>query len=182
MPAPVRVAIVAAVAENGVIGHAGGLPWHLSSDLKLFRRLTIGKPIIMGRRTYQAIGRPLDSRDNIVVTRNPGFDAPDILIAADVDAALTMAHELARRRGADEIAVIGGAQIYQAVLPVTDRIYLTRVDAAPEGDTFFPELVARDWHEVDRAVFQAGANDDHDFTFVTLDRRSASRSAKTSVS
>lgn len=170
MPEPARLVMVVAVAENGVIGRQGTLPWRLSSDLKLFRRLTLGKPLIMGRKTFASIGKPLDGRDNIVVTRNAAFDVPGVDVAGGIETALRLARERAGERGADEIAVIGGAQIYQAVLPLTDRIYLTRVHASPEGDTFFPDVAAEDWREVGRERFAAGPKDDCDFTLVTLER------------
>lgn len=170
MPEPAHLVMVVAVAENGVIGRQGDLPWRLSSDLKLFRRLTLGKPLIMGRKTFESIGKPLDGRDTIVVTRNPDFDAAGTLVADSFEAALRLGRDCAGARGADEIAVIGGAQIYRAAMPYTDRIYLTRVHAAPEGDTVFPGLAEADWREAAREPFAAGPKDDHDFTLVTLER------------
>ncbi|MGI9381971.1 MAG: dihydrofolate reductase [Methyloligellaceae bacterium] len=181
MPEPVRLVMVVAVAENGVIGRQGGLPWRLSSDLKLFRRLTLGKPLIMGRKTFESIGKPLDGRDNIVVTRSSGFHAPGISVADGIETALRLARDCAQARQAEEIAVIGGAQIYEAALPFTDRIYLTRVHAAPEGDTFFPDLREADWREVSRERFAAGPKDDCDFTLVTLERLRPRESAGAKV-
>ncbi|MET0640773.1 MAG: dihydrofolate reductase, partial [Hyphomicrobium sp.] len=121
------VSLVVAVSENGVIGRAGALPWRLSSDLKTFRRLTMDKPIIMGRKTFQSIGKPLDRRDNIVVTRDPSFEVAGVSTCETIGDALTLARVLAKTRGADEIMVIGGVDIFDATLPVADRIYLTRV-------------------------------------------------------
>lgn len=166
----VMLSLIVAVAENGVIGKDGGLPWRLSSDLKTFRRLTMGKPIIMGRRTFQSIGKPLDGRDNIVVTRDPNFVAPGVSVADSVADALTLARVMARTRGADEIMVIGGADIYKVALPAADRIYLTRVHASPDGDRHFPELPSEDWREVSREALPQGERDAHPSTLIVLER------------
>ncbi len=164
-----RVAFVVAVAENGVIGRAGGLPWRLSSDLKHFRRLTINKPVIMGRKTYASIGKPLDGRDNIVLTRQKGFAAEGVEVVAAPEAALALAARKAKARGAEEIAVIGGGEIYAALLAQADRIYLTRVHAAPDGDaTFALDMAA--WRETERAEMPRTDKDAHAATFITLDR------------
>ena len=141
------LSLIVAVAENGVIGKDGGLPWRLSSDLKAFRRLTMGKPIVMGRRTFQSIGKPLDGRDNIVVTRDPHFEVPGVSAVATIDEALTLARILATTRGAGEVMVIGGADIYETLLPLADRIYLTRVHASPQGDRHFPPLEPAEWRK-----------------------------------
>ncbi|MGQ0457077.1 MAG: dihydrofolate reductase [Hyphomicrobium sp.] len=165
-----KISLVVAVAENGVIGKNGGLPWRLSSDLKTFRRLTMGKPIVMGRRTYESIGKPLDGRDNIVVTRDAAF-APDGVSTADsVGDALTLARVLARTSGADEVMVIGGAAIYEATLPIADRIYLTRVHAAPEGDRRFDALKPNVWTEQSREPLPQGPKDEHAATLIVYDR------------
>lgn len=166
----VRIALVVAVAENGVIGNDGALPWRLSSDLKFFRKITMNKPVIMGRKTYDSIGKPLDGRDNIVVTRNRKFQAPGIVVAFDLEQALRLARERAAERGANEISVIGGAEIYSLVLPQADIIYLTEVHAAPEGDTLFPEFDKTAWCEVSRVRHSAGTKDSADFSFVVLER------------
>lgn len=165
-----NLSLIVAVAENGVIGKDGGLPWRLSSDLKTFRKLTMGKPIIMGRRTFQSIGKPLDGRDNIVVTRDPFFEAAGVSVTASVADALTLARVLGRTRGADEIMIIGGADIYAAALPVADRIYLTRVHASPEGDRYFPELDAKDWREVSSEPLPKGERDAFPTTLKILER------------
>ncbi|MEQ1717985.1 MAG: dihydrofolate reductase [Hyphomicrobium sp.] len=165
-----NLSLIVAVAENGVIGKDGGLPWRLSSDLKTFRRLTMGKPIVMGRRTVQSIGKPLDGRDNIVVTRDPFFEVAGVSNADSIADALTLARVLARTRGADEIMVIGGAAIYAAVLPQANRIYLTRVHAKPEGDRHFPELDPAEWHEVSREGLPQGERDEFPATLVVLER------------
>lgn len=167
----VKVAFVVAVAENGVIGRNGDLPWRLSSDLKLFRRLTMGKPIVMGRRTWESLPkRPLDGRDNIVVTRNADFKADGAYVVTSVDAALTLARELAEARNVDEIAVIGGAQIYQDTLNQADRVYWTQVHGAPEGDTIFPPLDAEIWREVGREAIPRTERDQYAATLKIMDR------------
>ncbi len=131
------ITLVAAVATNGVIGNAGGLPWSIPDDLRRFRQLTIGRPVIMGRATYDSIGRPLDGRTNIVLTRNSHFDAPGVHRASDPTAAMSAARRL---HGSDaEICIIGGAEVYRIFLPLADRIELTMVALAPSGDTFFPD-------------------------------------------
>ncbi len=166
----VRIALVAAVAENGVIGRQGRLAWHLSSDLKFFRKVTMNKPLIMGRKTFESIGKPLDGRDNIVITRNTAYEAPGIFTAVSLEEALELAHEKAGARSADEIAVIGGAQIYELALPRADRIYLTEIHASPNGDTWFPELDKAQWRETSRERFAAGPGDSAGYSFVVLER------------
>ena len=168
---PARIALVVAVAENGIIGNGGRLPWRLPSDLKRFRKLTMGKPIIMGRKTYASIGRPLPGRDMIVVTRQAGFAAPDVNVAGSFEEALVAAQTLAARRGVDEVAVIGGEQIFRPALAVADRIYLTLVHASPAGDTHFDLPDPRLWRETAREPMQQAANDQFPADFITLDRR-----------
>jgi len=165
-----RIALVVAMAENRVIGADGGLPWHLSSDLKYFKRVTMGKPIVMGRRTYKSIGRPLPGRDNIVITRNPDFAPDGVHVTRDVAAALALAHELAKEKGADEICIIGGGEIYRQTLPLADRVYLTEVHMTADGDTVFPEQDPADWREVSREMHEAGEKDSTAFSLVVLDR------------
>jgi dihydrofolate reductase len=165
-----RISLVVAVAENGVIGKDGRLPWRIPSDLKRFRALTMGKPVIMGRRTFQSLAKPLDGRDNIVVTRDPDFGSNGVVAVASFEAALTVARERAQARGADEVMVIGGAEIYRAALPLADRIYLTRVHASPAGDTLFPEPPSADWHIVSQEELARGPNDEHAATLFVLDR------------
>lgn len=160
-----RITLIVAIAENGVIGRDGGLPWHISTDLKAFRRLTIGKPVIMGRKTFQSLKAPLDGRLNIVVTRDRHFAPAGAVTAHNLEAALAMA----RDTGADEAAVIGGADIFRLALPLADRIQLTEVHAAPPGDTTFTIDRSR-WREAARQRLPAGPKDDHDISFVTLER------------
>jgi len=164
------VCFVVAVAENGVMGREGELPWRQSTDLKLFRRLTLGKPVIMGRKTFESIGKPLDGRDNIVVSRDPSLRGEGIVVAASPAAALVLGRDLAAARNSDEIAVIGGAQIFRALLAQADRIYLTRVHAAPAGDTYFPPLELAQWREASRETLARSARDEHPATLVVLER------------
>jgi len=162
--------IVVAVAENGIIGKDNGLSWRMPSDLKRFRRITMGKPLIMGRKTFQSIGRPLPGREIVVVTRDKSFRAEGIHIVHSPQEAVAKAQELAAKMGADEVIVAGGAAIYAALLPCASRIDLTRVHAAIEGDAAFPSLDPKEWYETGREGHEAGAGDDHGYTLITLSR------------
>jgi len=137
------LSLIVAVAENGVIGREGTLPWHISADLKRFKQLTMGHAIIMGRRTWESLGRPLPGRRSIVVSRNPNFTATGAEVAPSLDAALQLAS------ANSEAFVIGGASLYEAALPKADRLYMTRVLASVEGDTFFPAFDANQWRKVE---------------------------------
>jgi dihydrofolate reductase len=165
------ISLIVAVAENGVIGRDGGLPWRLSSDLKTFRRLTMDKPIVMGRRTFESIGKVLDGRDNIVVTRDFNFAVEGISTCETVTDALTLARVLATTRGADEVMVIGGVRVFEAALPVADRIYLTRVHANVEGDRYFPPLDEAVWVEAGKQALPQGDRDDFASTLYIYERR-----------
>lgn len=156
---PARLALVAAVARNGVIGADGDMPWRLSSDLKHFRALTMGHAVIMGRKTFQTIGRPLDGRTNIVLSRDPTFAADDVTVVSDLVTAIESARADAARRGDDEIFVIGGGTLYAEALPLADRLYITHVDVEPEGDTRFPPIDEALFQEVDRAPLPRGPRD-----------------------
>ena len=162
--------MIVAVAENGVIGAKGGLPWRMSSDLKTFRRLTMGKPIIMGRKTFQSLKKPLDGRDNIVVSRDPLFEAPGTSIMESVSDAIVLARTLAVTKGEDEIMIIGGAEIYRAAFGKANRIYLTRIHGKPGGDVHFPELDPAEWTEVSSEPIEKGERDEYSATLVVLDR------------
>lgn len=167
----VRISLVVAVAENGVIGANGSLPWRMSSDLKTFRRITMGKPVVMGRRTFATLKRPLDGRDNIVVTRDPFFEAPGVTVTNSLADALTIARTLAWTKGEDEVMVIGGAEIYAAVLPQADRIYWTQIHAAPEGDVRFPVLDLSEWSQISAEPLPQTEHDDHAATLKVFERR-----------
>ena len=173
MSGRVRIALVVAVAENGVIGRGGQLPWRLPSDLKHFRRLTLDKPILMGRKTYQSIGRPLDRHDTIVLSRRGGDYPSGVRVAASLSEALALAHALALERGTEEIAVIGGAEVFRAALPRAERIYLTLVHARPEGESTLEPFDPAEWHEVLRREMCRGSDDEHRAEFITFERRGA---------
>lgn len=157
-----RVFLVAAVAANGVIGARGKLPWHLPEDLKHFKALTLGHPVIMGRRTWESLGRALPGRENIVVTRAAGYEAPGASVAASLDAALALCI------GESVAFVIGGAELYAAALPIADGLVLTEIHRDFEGDTHFPAIDRKDWRETQRKP-QAGA-DGLRFDFVLYER------------
>jgi dihydrofolate reductase len=163
------VSLVVAVAANGVIGRDNRMPWHLPEDLAYFKRLTLGHPVVMGRKTYESIlvtlGKPLPGRTNIVVTRQPGFSAPGCTVAASVDAALAAA------RDADEVFVIGGAEIYRLALQRADRVYLTRIDAAFAGDIRFPALDPAEWREASREDHPPAGERAFGFAFLRYERR-----------
>ena len=167
-----RIAFVVAASKNGIIGRDGALPWKLSSDMRFFKTITMGKPLIMGRKTWESLPRrPLPGRDNIVLTRTRGYSAPGATVVSDPEAALSKEAMFARRAGSDEIAVIGGGEIFSLMLPRADRVYLTEVDLETEGDTRFPALDPAHWREVGRERFPRGDKDDAAFTIRTLDRR-----------
>jgi dihydrofolate reductase len=174
--APTAIVIVAAIADNGVIGREGGLPWRLRSDMKHFRSATWGKPVLMGRKTYQTLRRPLPGRTNIVITRHRNFFAPGVLVAPDLEKALAIARGDALRRGGVEIAVIGGAEIYAQTLMLAERIVLTLVHMDAEGDTTFPPIARDLWEQTERVEHTAGAGDEAAFAFVTYRRRCATES------
>jgi dihydrofolate reductase len=167
----VRIAFVVAVAENGVIGRAGRLPWRLPSDLKQFRKLTLGKPIIMGRKTYQSIGKPLDQRDTIVLSRGADSYPQGVRVAASLEEALSLGRTLARLRAVDEIMIIGGAEVFRAALPRAELVYLTLVHATPAGDTTLAPFAPEAWREVARRPMPMGTGDEFSADFIVLERR-----------
>ena len=164
------IVLLAAVAENGVIGRGGGMPWRLKSDLRHFRALTTGKPIVMGRKTWASLGRPLPERTNIVVTRDAAFVASGAVVTPSLDIALAVARGDALRRGADAIAVIGGGDIYAQTMPFATRLEITRVHARPEGEVVFPPIDPAIWRETARRECPAGAGDEASFMFLTYVR------------
>jgi len=167
-----RISLVVAAAKNGVIGVDGDLPWRLKTDLQLFKKNTLGKPVIMGRKTWESLPfKPLPKRPNIVVTRTLGYAARGAIAVSDLDLAFEMAHGLAGELGVDEVCVIGGAQIYAATRDLADRIYLTEVDAEPEGDAVLEPFDPDIWQEVHSEAYPAGPDDDHAFVYRVLDRR-----------
>ncbi len=170
-----RLSMAAAVASNGVIGADGGLAWKISDDLKWFKSVTIGKPIIMGRKTFDSIGKALPDRDNIVLTRSNDFAAEGVFIARTPDGAVTLARTLAEDRGGDEVCIIGGAEIYAQLLARTGRVYLTRVDAEVDGDASFPALDSADWTETRVSGCEKNAKNDYACEFFILERKARIR-------
>jgi dihydrofolate reductase len=162
-----KVVLIAAVSENGVIGRDNALPWRLKTDMRHFRALTMGRPVIMGRKTYAAIGKPLAGRTNIVVSRDAAFAAPGVLAATSLESAFDAARGDALRRGIGEIAVIGGADLYAQAMPVADRLEITRVHAEFAGDAIFPCIDPAIWCEIARSERAAGPEDDAIMTFVS---------------
>jgi len=167
-----HVAIYVAIAENGVIGRDNGLPWRLSSDLKRFKAGTMGKPIVMGRKTFESIGKPLPGRLNIVVTRDPAFRAAGAEVAGSLEEALTLARVRARcMAGADEICVVGGGEIYRQALPIADRLHVTHVLADFDGDARFPPIDPAEWRQVSSEDVPAGERDSHATRYAVYERR-----------
>jgi dihydrofolate reductase len=166
-----NIVLIVAVAENGVIGSAGAMPWRLKSDLKRFKALTLSKPVVMGRKTFASIGKPLPGRTNIVVTRDKDFVAAGVVVVHSLEAARAVALGDALRRFATEIAVIGGAEIYAQWIGQADRIELTEMHASPDGDTYFGPLDPAEWEEVARVRNSAAVGDSADFSYVSYRRR-----------
>ncbi|MDM3872305.1 dihydrofolate reductase [Porticoccus sp. W117] len=169
------IALIVAMARNGTIGRNNELPWHLSGDLRYFKAVTMGKPVVMGRKTWESIGRPLPGRTNIVITRQAGWlpecDNPDtVKVAHSLEQALQLAEQVATADGVSELMVMGGAEIYRQALPLAKRLYITEVNADVEGDAFFPEMDDSQWRELQRTAGDPGG--DYSYDFVVLDRNS----------
>ena len=174
MQRTIQIVLIAAVADNGVIGHGGTMPWRLKSDMRRFRALTSDKPVLMGRKTYLSLSiKPLPRRTSILVSRDPAFAAPGVLVAPTLEAALQAAYGDAMRRGSGAIMVIGGAEIYAQTMPLADRLEITQIHAAPQGDTRFPAIDPAVWRETKREIHSAGPEDDAAHDFVTYLKRTA---------
>lgn len=171
------LALIVAVAENGAIGKDDGMPWHISTDLKRFRALTLGKPMIMGRKTFESIGRALPGRATIVLSRDAAFKPMGVETAPTAQAALALAEARAQEMQADEISLVGGREIFAAFIDQVERMYVTFVKAAPPGDVFFPPIDWSQWREVRREDHAPGRGDAFAFTFVDFERRGASLTA-----
>lgn len=159
------VSIIVAMSENRVIGRDGDLPWHISTDLKRFKQITTGHTVIMGRKTYESVGKPLPNRTNIVITRQLNYNPAGVSIAASLDNAMKSAEE-----SEDEIFIIGGGEIYKQAVEKSHRLYLTIIQAEIEGDTFFPEINEEEWKVVEEERHPADKKNDYPFTFKTLER------------
>lgn len=166
-----KTSLIVAVSRNGVIGIDNQLPWHLPEDLKYFKSVTMGKPLIMGRKTYDSIGRPLPGRTNIVVTRDQVWHAEGVEVARSLQQAMTLGRLACARSEADEIMVIGGEQIYQLTLPAADRLYITEVQAEVEGDAFFPPLDHSQWQQISERLPEQ--TDTHPYRFLVLEKKTA---------
>ena len=159
-----RIALIAAMAANRVIGRENRLPWRLPADLRHFKSMTMGKPVIMGRKTYESIGKPLPGRSNIVVTRDPDYRAQGCRVVHSLEQALDAG------AGHDEVMVIGGAELYRQALERAQRMYLTLIKAEVSGDTLFPEIAPQQWRELERESHCADEKNQYDYDFVTLQR------------
>ena len=168
------LSLIVAVADNGVIGRGAALPWRLGGDLKRFRKLTMGHPLVMGRNTFESIGKPLDGRDSIVVTSRPGLAGGEgLYFAASLEQAIKLANERAEARGTAEVFIIGGARIFAGALPLAQRTYLTQVHGAPEGDVRWSPRLDGEWTETSREELPAGPKDEFAVTNLVLERAGA---------
>lgn len=165
-----RLALIVAVAANGVIGKENKMPWHLPNDLKYFKQVTMGKPVIMGRKTYDSIGRPLPGRANIVITRQTDWQPEGVEVVHSLEEGIASGERLSLRAGGEEVIVMGGAQIYDAALAKAQRLYLTQIHAEFDGDALFPEISSGEWKEVGREKHCADPANPYDHTFIVLDR------------
>ena len=165
-----KLSLIVAAAQNNVIDINNQLPWHLPQDLQYFKATTLGKPIIMGRKTFESIGRPLPGRTNIVITRQDGWTAPGVLIAKTIEDAISLAHQERndKQQPVKEIMVIGGAEIYRSTLPIADRVYLTQIHKHIIGDAYFPELPVSEWKKVSDVTPEPDA--DLPYSFLVFDR------------
>lgn len=162
--------MIVAMAQNRVIGINNKLPWYLPNDLKYFKQVTMGKPIVMGRKTFESIGKPLPGRTNIVITRNESWSADGVKVSHSLNDAYALAEAVCEIDGQNELMIIGGDQIYQSSLQEIDRIYLTQVHAVVDGDAWFPEVDWSQWKELAREDFSAEGNNPYDYSFIVLER------------
>ena len=163
-----KIALIVAASQNNVIGLDNQLPWHLPEDLQYFKAVTMGKPILMGRKTYDSIGRPLPGRTNIVLTRDANWSAEGVVVVNDLDSATAASEKACVAAGVDELMIIGGEQIYRKFLPVADKLYLTKVEAVVEGDAYFPAIDSDQWQQVAEKIPEEGGN--YSYRFVVLER------------
>lgn len=167
----VRIAMIAGVAENGVIGSEQTIPWRVPSDMAFFKRTTMGKPVIMGRKQYETVGRPLPGRSNIVVTRQRSYQPEGVLVFHDIDAALAKARAIAARDGVDEIMIIGGGELYGQLMGRADRLYISHIDLAPQGDVRFPAIAPDEWVVADAPEVVPSPKDEASYRVKVYERR-----------
>lgn len=167
-----RLSMIWAMSENNVIGRNNKLPWHLPNDLKYFKQLTSGKSVIMGRKTYESIGRPLPNRTNIVITRDKGFTAEGIKVVHSLDQAIELAEATCLVNAQEEVIVMGGAEIYKLCLPKADRLYVTLVHAQVPGDAYFPQIDLTDYKETKREFFEKDGANPFDYSFCVFEKLS----------
>jgi len=160
-----KISLIVAMASNRAIGLNNQMPWHLSADLKRFKKITLGSPILMGRKTYESIGRPLPGRANIIISRNPSYSQPGCLVFNDIEKALESCGD------SEEVFVIGGSDFYKSMLPVADTLYLTQIHQDFPGDTFFPEIDSEQWIEVEREDIQDDPDVAFSYSFLKLEKR-----------
>lgn len=166
-----NISLICAMSENRVIGRNSALPWHLSEDLKYFRRMTMGNCIIMGRNTWESIGRVLPGRTNIVISSNADYQAQDAKVVHSLEEAIKLAESISLINGSEEAFIIGGASLYKSALPLANRFHLTRVHAEVDGDTFLGEFDESQWQEISRDEFQKDESNDFDYSICLLERR-----------
>jgi dihydrofolate reductase len=168
----VKVSLIAAVAENGIIGKNNALPWHIKSEFQYFKKTTLGHPIVLGRKSFESLGgKPLPKRANIIVTRDKGFSAPGVLVANSVEDGIKIAKDIAAKGNVGEVFVCGGADIYRLSLPAADRLYITKIHLKPDGDTKFPDFDRSDWKEVKSEFHPAAEGETADYTITVLERK-----------
>lgn len=160
-----KISMIVAVAQNGIIGTEGTMPWHITEDFKHFKAVTLGHPVVMGRKTYESIGRPLPGRRNIIISRQEGLCIEGCEVVGSLEAALALCAE------SDELFIIGGGQIYAQAMPLAHKLYITHVGIEASGDTRFPEIVPSEWREISREEFDRGVAFEHPFCFVDYERR-----------
>lgn len=170
----VKIAMIAGVAENGVIGNDQTIPWRVPSDMAFFKRMTTGKPIVMGRKQFDTVGRPLPNRTNIVVTRQQGYQPDGVLVFHDLDVAVQKAIAVAEADGIDEIMIIGGGNLYAQLMDRADRLYISHIDLSPQGDVVFPTIVEADWVVVDLPEITPSPKDEATYRVKVYERRQPS--------
>ncbi|MBC2774820.1 dihydrofolate reductase [Rhizobium sp. AQ_MP] len=170
--APIKTVIIVAVSENGIIGRDGDMPWKLSTDLKRFKALSMGKPLVMGRKTFESVGsKPLPGRPHVIVSRSHRYDMPGVETVANLDEALQRGRELAARDGVDEVCVVGGGEIYRQALPLADLLHVTHVETVVDGDTSFPEIDPAMFELVEETAVPAGEKDNYLTRYAIYRRR-----------